>query len=174
MAASTQISLEEYLRTSFEPDAEYVDGETEERNLGEYDHSTVQAMVWYWFHSRGKEWGIRSVIEQRALLTPEQVRIPDISVFRRELPIEQVATRPQLIAIEILSPEDRQIRVQQRIQNFIDFGVENIWVIDPTRRTGWECSEGNWLQKDRFEVAGSLIYLSLGELFLRIDENERD
>ena len=32
--ATTQVSLEEYLRTDYEPDCDYVDGELEERNAG--------------------------------------------------------------------------------------------------------------------------------------------
>ncbi len=174
MATATQIPLEEYLRTSYEPDAEYVDGEIEERNVGEYDHGTVQFQLTSWFHQHRKEWGVRAVQEQRTLLNPRRVRIPDVSVFRRDLPIEQVFTYPQLIAIEVLLPEDRQSRVQQRIQDFIDFGVAHIWVIDPKKRIGWECSDGNWIRKERFEVAGTPIYLSLDELFLRIDEDEAD
>ncbi len=174
MATSTQISLEEYLHTSYEPDAEYVDGEIEERNVGEYDHGTVQGAVLFWFYQHRREWRLRSVIEQRTLLSPKRVRIPDVSVFSRDLPIEQVFTYPQLIAIEVLSPEDRQSCVQQRIQDFIDFGVKNIWVIDPKKRIGWDCSDGNWTRRERFEVAGSAIYLSLNELFLKIDEDEAD
>ena len=42
MAIATQMSVEEYLRTSFDPDCEYVDGEVLERNEGEKDHSKVQ------------------------------------------------------------------------------------------------------------------------------------
>ena len=34
-AASIYIPMEEYLRSSFEPDAEYVDGQIEERAVGE-------------------------------------------------------------------------------------------------------------------------------------------
>ena len=174
MAVSTQISLEEYLHTSYDPDAEYVDGEIEERSVGEWDHNVVQGFVWLWFIEHNKKWRTRAVLEQRTLLTPRRVRIPDVSVFRRELPIEQVFTYPQLIAIEVLSPEDRQSRLQSRIQDFIDFGVENIWVIDPKKRMGWDCSDGNWTRKERLEVAGSAIYLSLDEVFARIDEDEAD
>ena len=36
--ATTQVSLEEYLRTHYEPDCDYVDGELEERNTGELEH----------------------------------------------------------------------------------------------------------------------------------------
>ncbi len=39
--ATLQISLEEYLRTSYHPDRDYVDGEVQVRNLGEFDHGAV-------------------------------------------------------------------------------------------------------------------------------------
>ncbi|MFL6352133.1 MAG: hypothetical protein ACJ74Z_09810 [Bryobacteraceae bacterium] len=45
MAASTQISVEEYLKTVYCPDRDYVDGVVEERNLGERDHSWIQGLL---------------------------------------------------------------------------------------------------------------------------------
>ena len=42
MTVATQISVEEYLKTSYRPDCDYVDGEVRERNFGEYDHSRPQ------------------------------------------------------------------------------------------------------------------------------------
>ena len=33
--------MEEYLATSYRPDCDYVDGEIEERNLGEKEHSIL-------------------------------------------------------------------------------------------------------------------------------------
>lgn len=48
MATATHIPLEKYLATSYEPDLEYVCGELEERNAGEYDHSRVQQAIQLW------------------------------------------------------------------------------------------------------------------------------
>jgi Uma2 family endonuclease len=172
MATSAQISITEYLHSTFEPDAEYVNGEIEERNVGEYDHNAVQMAILLWFHQHDKEWRTRSVQEQRTKLRSGNVRIPDVSVFPRDLPIEQVYTRPQLIAVEVLSPEDRQSKVQERIADYIDFKVANIWVIDPKKRIGWDCTSGDWIRKNRFEIEASPIYLSLDELFRQVDANE--
>jgi Uma2 family endonuclease len=176
MATATHITLEEYLKTTYEPDADYIDGEIEERNVGEYDHNIVQMALVLWFHRNAKEWKIRVVQEQRTRLTPTRVRIPDVSVFSRDLPIEQVFTHPQLIAIEVLSPEDRHSKMQQRIDDYRAFGVPNIWVVDPKQRVGWDCSDGNWIRcerfQERFDVAGSPIYLSLDELFRELDLSE--
>jgi Uma2 family endonuclease len=172
MATSARISITEYLHSTFEPDAEYVNGEIEERNVGEYDHNAVQMAILLWFHQHDKEWRTRSVQEQRTKLRSGNVRIPDVSVFPRDLPIEQVYTRPQLIAVEVLSPEDRQSKVQERIADYIDFKVANIWVIDPKKRIGWDCTSGDWIRKNRFEIEASPIYLSLDELFRQVDANE--
>jgi len=49
MIIATHITLEEYLKTIYEPDADYIDGEIEERNVGEYDHNTVLMALCYGF-----------------------------------------------------------------------------------------------------------------------------
>jgi Uma2 family endonuclease len=174
MATTSQISIDTYLTTSYEPDCDYVDGVLEDRNVGEYDHNVVQQAIQIWFYQHGKEWRIRSIQEQRTRVASTKVRIPDVCVFSRDAPIEQVFTRPQLIAIEVLSPEDRRSRIEARMDNFREFGVHNLWVVDPQTRSGWDLSDGNWVSKERFEVADSPIYLSLPELFAQIDEDNAD
>ncbi len=173
MATATHIPIEQYLKTSYEPDAEFVDGEIEERNVGEYDHNAVQKAILLWFARHEKEWGIRCIQEQRTRLGPNRVRIPDVSVFSRELPVEQVFTRPQLVAIEVLSPEDRHSRMQERIDDYRAFRISNIWVVDPAKRIGWDCSDGNWTRKDRFGIAATPAYLDLKEMFAQLEEAER-
>ena len=174
MATATHIPLEQYLSTEYQPDAEYVDGEVEERNAGEYEHNLVQLALVNWFNERGREWNIRSIQEQRTRLTPTRYRVPDVCVFSRTLPRESIFTQPQLVAIEVLSPEDKHSKIQERIEDFINFGIRNVWVVDPIKRMGWNCSDGNWTRQERFTVSGTPIYLSLHELFLRIDAEEKD
>ena len=47
MKATMLVPVEEYLRTSYRPDRDYVDGEVLERNLGEHDHSDLQTELAY-------------------------------------------------------------------------------------------------------------------------------
>jgi hypothetical protein len=56
-ATSAFIPIETYLHTSYEPDVEYVDGELEERNVGEFDHNMIQRAILFWFYLHEKEWG---------------------------------------------------------------------------------------------------------------------
>ncbi len=172
MATTAQISMTEYLRSTFKPDAEFVNGGIEERNVGEYDHNAVQKAILLWFDQHDKEWRTRSIQEQRTRMKSGNVRIPDVSVFPRHFPVEQVFTLPQLIAVEVISLEDRQSKIQERIEDYLDFGIANIWVIDPKKRLGWDCTSGNWIRKDRFELDQSPIYLSIGELFRQVDAKE--
>ncbi len=61
MATATQpvhMSLDLYLKSSFEPDAEYVDGVIEERAVGEYDHSSWQHAIELWFAQHAQKWAI--------------------------------------------------------------------------------------------------------------------
>jgi len=41
MRVETSISVEEYLRTSYDPDVEYVDGALVARNVGDWVHSPL-------------------------------------------------------------------------------------------------------------------------------------
>jgi Uma2 family endonuclease len=172
MPAAAHISLEQYLQAPFEPDAEYVRGEVQERNVGEYEHNSVQRAILLWFHLHDKAWRTRTIQEQKTRLNSGNVRLPDVSVWNRDVPVKPVFDRPQLISVEVLSPEDRHSRVQEEIEDYRNFQVANIWTVDPIKRLGWDCSDGNWARKDRFEVAGTQIYLGLNDLFKELDAAE--
>ncbi len=112
--------------------------------------------------------------EQRTRVASTKVRLPDVCVFRRGEPIEQVFTRPQLIAVEVLSPEDRRSRMDEKIANYRAFGIPHIWIVDPAERAGWDCSSGEWTPAVRFEVPNTPIYLDLPELFAQLDRDLTD
>lgn len=52
------VPLSTYLHSEYEPDAEYVDGEIEERPMGENDHSASQLAICAWFLKHAKEWNV--------------------------------------------------------------------------------------------------------------------
>ena len=56
MPASTLISLDEYLHTSYHPDCDWVDGEVMERNVGEGSHSNIQNFFLYFLTGKSKQW----------------------------------------------------------------------------------------------------------------------
>ena len=58
MSTTTLVSEQEYLHTVYEPDCEYEDGILIERNVGEQEHSWLQAALAAYFFKRRKAWGI--------------------------------------------------------------------------------------------------------------------
>jgi Uma2 family endonuclease len=131
MTTGTLISEEEYLRTVYEPDCEYEDGAVIERNMGEQDHSWLQAMLTTYLGRRRKSWNIEVFTELRHRIRKGKYMIPDVSVIFKPRPPEKIFSAPPLLWIEILSPEDRPIRVNKKIRELLEWGVPNIWVIDP-------------------------------------------
>jgi Uma2 family endonuclease len=165
------VSVREYLTTSYRPDCEYVDGRIEERNVGEYDHGLLQTLLGYLFMSHREDWGIQVVTDVRTQVKSRRFRVPDLSVLRADKPKEQIITHPPLIVIEILSPEDRLSRFQDRIEDYLVFGVENIWIIDPERRAAYTATASGLhpVRTNELSVPETPIRVVLSELFAELD-----
>jgi len=131
MGIATQVSEREYLESSYEPDCEFADGVLLERNVGTRDHSRLQMLLGAYLHRRRKTWGIHVYPELRIKLRAGRYVIPDLCIVRGPEPAEQVFTSPSFLLIEILTLEDRPLRVNKRIRELLGFGVPYIWVIDP-------------------------------------------
>jgi|SRR5579871_910247 len=166
MASRTLASVEEYLRTSYRPDCDYIDGEIVERNVGELDHSDLQSEIVAYFRSRRKTLGIFAYAEQRVQVSPTRFRIPDICVLTRR-PAEQIFRTPPFIVIEILSKDDRLTQMQERIDDYLQFGVRYVWLVDPATRRAWSyTNEGSLETKDLIlRTENPAIELPLPEIF---------
>lgn len=177
MAAATQaapalLTLDDYLNTSYRPDCEFVDGLLEERNMGEWKHSLLQMELGYWFRLHRSEWNVRVLGELRTLVSASRVRVPDVCVAYDDEALKvPVRRQPALIALEILSPEDRLSRVIPRLEDFRLMGVPNIWLIDPEKREGHSYSSGGLqlISGPCVYVPNSPIYLDLADLFKALD-----
>lgn len=136
-AARTLVSIDEYLHTAYDPDCDYVDGVVLERNVGEKDHSKLQRELLLYLHERRKLWNIFVIQEQRVQVSRTRFRVPDICVIVGPEPDEQIFISPPFLCVEILSPEDRMSRMQERIDDYLKFGVFYVWVIDPQTHRAW-------------------------------------
>jgi len=168
MASTTLVSVSEYLKTIYRPDCDFVDGKIEERNVGEHDHAALQAALILWFGQRQQEWNIEVLPEQRIQISSSRFRVPDVCLVSLDQPVEQILTRPPLACIEILSPEDTMRRMQERIEDYRSFGVENIWILDPGTRRGYNCRPSGLLEATHFEISNTPIQLVLADVFARM------
>jgi Uma2 family endonuclease len=135
MPTGTAVSVEEYLRTSYDPDVEYVDGQLVERSVGERQHSRVQAILARVLGLLERERGFEVFTEQRVVIDEHnRYRIPDVCV--KALPYEptSVLSRPDLV-IEILSPDDTLKEVSDKCLDYVAAGIPAIWIVDPYRQS---------------------------------------
>jgi Uma2 family endonuclease len=150
MQAATLISVSEYLSTSYRPDCDYVDGVIVERNVGEKDNSKLQTRLTMYLGTRAKQWNIHIFVEQRVQVRATRFRVPDVCVVLEKEPDEQIFTEPPFICVEVLSKDDTMTQMQERINDYLQFGVSYVWVLDPRTRHAYtftregmrEASEG--------------------------------
>lgn len=131
------VTLSEYLTTSFRPDREFVDGCLLERNVGEWDHSRLQVLLSGYLGERERQRGILVALATRVRVAPNCVRVPDITVIVGLPPEIGIVTQPPFLCVEILSPNDRMAEMQERIEDYLAFGVRCVWLINPRNRWAW-------------------------------------
>ena len=132
MGIGALVSVEEYLRSSYSPDREFVEGRVLERNLGEKEHSRLQgALIVYLYNYRKRN--LYAWPEQRVQVKADRFRIPDVCVTEGE-PEEQIFTAPPLICIKILSPEDSLASLHTKVRDYLLFGVPYVWMLNPRTR----------------------------------------
>jgi Uma2 family endonuclease len=171
MATTTLLSLEEYLNTSYHPDVEYIDGELKERNVGSYEHSRLQSLITMWFGQNEKGWNVQCVTEQRTRTSQTNILIPDVALLPRGAQPRVIAD-PPLLAVEILSPEDRYSDLTTKIRKYLDWGVKAVWIVDPDSPIGqvWTAPYACAME-GMLTVAGTEIHLDLDALFLAFKES---
>ncbi len=164
-------TVEEYLRSFWHPDREFVDGRIEERNLGEIEHSLLQRYFTFLFMLKRAEWGVEVFPELRTQTQSRRFRVPDVLVMRAGDKIVRYVTQPPLIAIEILSPEDRLAVLREKAAEYRGFGVDNIWVIDPEKRIAYSYDGSALAEVKTGELAvpNTPIRVVLSEMFAELD-----
>jgi Uma2 family endonuclease len=131
VATKTQIRSEDYLRMTFEHDAEFVHGEIVERGMPDLTHGRLQGLIVIEFGKLTPTYPLYPCVEVRMKVAPGVYRIPDVAVFAGKLPEQPVPDKPPLIVVEILSKDDRHVDLIQKLEEYREWGVPHIWVIDP-------------------------------------------
>ena len=143
MGVKAAASLDEYLRTSFpDLDREYRDGEIVERSLPDTLHSRTQALIAFFFETLRKRLSVFVYPELRLKLRESLVLIPDICVYWPDRALSRFPDVPPLLAIEIMSPDDRLTAVRERLEEYRAWGVKHVWLVDPNSRRLYTCAAG--------------------------------
>ena len=132
---ATLITQREYDHTTFEHDAEFVEGKIIERPMPTPPHAVLQTFVGHLLIMAAGRSGFIPMSELRIRTRPDHTRIPDVCLIRG-IPPGNVATEPPYLCIEILSPEDSMVELRTKIAEYLAFGVDYVWVIDPETFTG--------------------------------------
>ncbi len=131
------LTLEEFrLRYANEkPYYEYWFGEAIQKAVPTTPHGALQQILC--FLLRGLDY--KTGVEVELRIDPEWQPKPDVlaSLSRLESPYP---TRPVEVIIEVLSPTDAMSLVYERCQNYERIGCQQIFVLDPELRRGWEWS----------------------------------
>jgi Uma2 family endonuclease len=171
MATTTIVPVEEYLRTNYDPDMEYVDGALLERHVGERRHSRLQFLIGAELAPREQR-GFHTYTEQRVRVSPQpKYRVPDLSVMALPYQQEPVFTHPPHLIVEILSPDDEPADMLEKIADYLKFGVSHIWIPDPYRRRLQVADRDGLHDRPGLIVETDLAgRLDFGELFAKLDD----
>jgi len=130
------ITAEQYLHTSFEHDAEFVEGRIVDRPVPTWQHASMQGFLIRELWAIGRRLGLFAVPEQRVQIRPNRYRVPDVCMVAEKPEGRGIVTRPPYLCIEILYPEDPTAATLEKVREYLNFGVTWVWVIDPASRTG--------------------------------------
>lgn len=173
MATSISVPVEEYLRTTYHPDMEYVDGELVERHVGEHKHSRLQTLAVLELGPREREHRFRVLTEQRVrvLGTKHRYRIPDVCVMALPYRSEPVLTTPPHLIIEILSPDDETADVLAKVADYLRFGVAHVWIANPYKHTLQEADRNDIRYCADLVLETDLVgRVDFNALFAKVDE----
>ena len=152
------MSVETYLKTSFEPEAELADGVVVERNTGLTAHSRWQVALIGYFGARGREWGLRVRPILRIKTGEATFCVPDIALLDASLPQEPLPTAPPVAIFEVLDPEDRFSLTMRRCSDFERMGIGSIYLIDPDDNSCTRYLKGSlYFKQQSITVAGREI-----------------
>lgn len=128
--ATTLVSVDEYLSTSYaDGDCEYVDGEIVERNAGEIEHGDLQSRIVVYLLTHYPE--LWAAVAVRMQVASSRIRVPDVTLVAGPRPAGKIVTAPPHLVVEVLSPDDRAGAVQEKIDDYLAFGIPYVWVVNP-------------------------------------------
>ena len=164
MTTGTAVSVEEYLRTSYEPACEYVDGVLVPKAMPTWKHSLLQGRIHDLIEAAFPRY--QAMVELTIRINANQYLIPDLAVDLREHAQDPYPIAPVHLCIEIVSPGDRLPEVFAKCETYHAWGCFYAWVVDPQTRRAWQSSKGSGVT----EIDAASGELTAGEIHIRVSE----
>ena len=166
MAAGTiLISAEEYLRTTYKPACEYIDGLLRPKPMPTYKHGKMELRACNLIDQLNA--GFEAVPEQTVRLREGKYLVPDVAVQQIAKLQQPYPSEPIYLCIEVLSPEDRFSDTVAKCEDYHAWGVQFCWIVDPEKQRCWEYEFGD--RPRQISPSGQLtagaIVVSISDLF---------
>jgi Uma2 family endonuclease len=132
-----EISVEEYLRSDFEPHCEYVEGALVPKPVPDYIHSKLQKLLILLLAVQEEKLGIEVLPELHVQIRPRRYRIPDVAGVRVRPADGRYpdADTPPLFTIEIVSREEPWPDIRGKLTDHLAMGVQFVIIADPYNKT---------------------------------------
>lgn len=160
MATTSLLTADQYLKQHFEAlEPEFVHGELIERSMPTSIHAWLTHLLSMRLHGAGF-----CLVGVRCRLSDDVIRIPDLAIFS-SFPSERVPSSPPLVAIEIVSPDDRHEELLRKLDQYRDWGVQHIWIVQPELKKLHVYDARGLTEVRQFELADRGIQIAADQLF---------
>jgi len=141
------------------------------------------ARLWMFTQQQGK--GYLTSNDSGVILErdPDTVRGPDIAYYEDATTFAELHPKygeiPPRLAVEVLSSSDRYTRITEKVNDYLNNGVELVWLIEPELRAVTVCRAGRQPQilKEPQELTGEDVLpgfrCSVADLFLMAGDKAR-
>ena len=164
-ASVPSITVGEYLGSVYRPDVDYVDGNLEERNVGEIDHATVQKMILLALTEFEDLAGVYAIQETRVQVHATRFRVPDVTLIATEHVPPGSLRKHRCSAWRYCLHETPSWTMRQRCMDYIRTGVPEVWIFDLETETAYVlCGD------EFFQASGEILHLGTCDIILNIPE----
>ena len=165
MATASRTSVEEYLRSHYEPECELINGELIPKPMGTIEHMRMERRLEQ-ILARYEQLGLGEVVHELSIRRGDDVRIPDLVFAPPQARFQDgLLVQPPLLCIEIISPSQRPSELFAKCEAYHAWGVLYCWIIDPVKKLAWEYHRDSPVQLIDSGLKAGDIAVSLSELF---------
>ena len=157
------ITVDEYLQLTEKPYFEYDGGVLTQKAWATWNHSVTQIQAGAAITAAAPELCV--AVELTVRLREDRFLIPDVAVQHKDHIQDPYPTEPIPLCIEIVSPEDRFSYLMTKCDEYLNWGVPTVWIIDPDERRAWELTHANRLREASTVLTAAGISIPLRAVF---------